>query len=84
MQEAYIKIMDVSVIFATHNREDVLEQVFAAWKKTDRVTKYEYEIICSDDDSTDHTIQIIQSVRELPVKLLQNKKEGPGKHEMPH
>lgn len=79
MQEAYIKIMDVSVIFATHNREDVLEQVFAAWKKTDRVTKYEYEIICSDDDSTDHTIQIIQSVRELPVKLLQNKKGGAGK-----
>lgn len=67
------------MIFATHNREDVLEQVFDAWRKTDRATKYEYEIICSDDDSADRTIEIIESVRELPVKLLRNKKGGAGK-----
>ncbi|MDE7310515.1 MAG: glycosyltransferase [Eubacterium sp.] len=70
---------DVSVIFATHNREDVLEQVFDAWRKTDRATKYKYEIICSDDASTDRTVAIIESVRDLPVKLVRNQKGGAGK-----
>lgn len=71
--------MDVSVIFATHNREDVLERVFDAWRITDRATKYKYEIICSDDSSTDRTVSIIQSVQDLPVKLLRNQKGGAGK-----
>lgn len=71
--------MDISVIFATHNREDVLEQVFEAWRKVDKETKYEYEIICSDDESTDRTVQIIEQVKDLPVKLLRNKKGGASK-----
>lgn len=71
--------MDVSVIFATHNREDVLEAVFDAWRRVNEITKYSYEIICSDDESTDHTIEIIEKVKDLPVKLIKNKKGGASK-----
>lgn len=71
--------VDVSVIFATHNREDVLSEVFEAWRKVDKVTKYSYEIICSDDESTDGTVEIIKQVKDLPVKLIQNKKGGASK-----
>lgn len=71
--------MDVSVIFATHNREDVLKSVFEAWRVVERVTKYKYEIICSDDESTDKTIDIIQAVKDLPIRLICNKKGGAAK-----
>lgn len=71
--------MDVSVIFATHNREDVLGQVFDAWRRVDKVTKYAYEIICSDDESTDRTIDIIQNVQDLPIKIIRNRKGGASK-----
>lgn len=71
--------MDVSVIFATHNRQDVLNDVFDAWREVDKVTKYEYEIICSDDESTDNTVKIIENIEDLPVKLIRNKKGGASK-----
>lgn len=71
--------MDVSVIFATYNREDVLDRVFAAWRQVDLKTKYEYEIICSDDASSDNTVEIIKSASDLPIKLLQNEKGGAAK-----
>ena len=32
--------MDVSVIFATYNRADILKDVFEAWKEVDKATKY--------------------------------------------
>lgn len=71
--------MDVSVIFATHNRQDVLGDVFEAWRKVDAVTKYSYEIICSDDESTDDTVRIIENTKDLPIKLIRNKKGGASK-----
>lgn len=78
--KSYQNDMNVSVIFATHNREDVLGKVFEAWKKVNAATKYSYEIICSDDESTDHTVDIIKAyMRELPIRLIQNKKGGAGK-----
>lgn len=74
-----VEIMDVSIIFATHNRQDVLGAVFDAWRKVDKVTKYTYEIICSDDESTDQTTKIIEQVQDLPIKLIRNKKGGASK-----
>ena len=70
--------MDVSVIFATHNREDVLGAVFECWRKVHAATKYEYEIICSDDESTDGTVGIIEGVKDLPIVLIKNPKGGAG------
>ena len=71
--------MDVSVIFATHNREDVLESVLDAWEITNCTTKYSYEIICSDDASTDSTVQILKRRSSLPLKIIENEKGGAGK-----
>lgn len=50
--------------------------VFDAWREVDKVTKYSYEIICSDDESSDTTVQVLESVKDLPVKVLKNKKGG--------
>lgn len=72
--------MDVSVIFATYNREDVLEATFDRWREIRNNTKYEFEIICSDDESTDRTVEIIKEAqKDLPIKLIQNPKGGAGR-----
>lgn len=72
--------MNVSIIFATYNRANILKQVFDKWKEVDAYTKYSYEIICSDDESSDTTVQIIEeAAQELPITLIRNKKGGAGR-----
>lgn len=72
--------MNVSVIFATYNRENILESVFEKWKEVDAYTKYSYEIICSDDESSDNTVEIIKkAAKELPITVIENKKGGAGR-----
>lgn len=71
--------MDVSVIFATHNRADVIENVLNAWREVQKNTVYEYEIICSDDASDDDTAEIIERATDLPITLIRNEKGGASK-----
>lgn len=71
--------MDVSVIFATHNRVDIIGKVLNAWREVQKYTKYEYEIICSDDASDDDTVEIIRQAVDLPITVLQNEKGGASK-----
>ncbi len=71
--------MDVSVIFATHNRADVIGDVLNAWREVQKNTRYEFEIICSDDASDDETVEIIKQEADLPIKLIQNEKGGASK-----
>ena len=72
--------MDVSVIFATYNRESILESVFAKWEEVLQATTCSFEIICSDDESSDGTVDIIEKAqKKLPIKLIKNKKGGAGR-----
>lgn len=71
--------MDVSVIFATYNREDVINDVLDRWRKVKDKTKYEFEIICSDDESSDKTVEYIEKAIDLPITLIRNKKGGAGR-----
>lgn len=70
--------MDVSVIFATYNRSDVLGAVLDAWRDVQSVTKYAFEIICSDDASTDNTVDILRQATDLPITIIENPKGGAG------
>lgn len=71
--------MDISVIFATHNRSDVIGDVLNAWRDVQKSTRYEYEIICSDDASDDETVEMIKQAADLPITLIQNEKGGASK-----
>lgn len=71
--------MDVSIIFATHNRADVIGDVLNTWREVQRNTKYEFEIICSDDASDDETVEIIERAVDLPITLIRNEKGGASK-----
>lgn len=70
--------MDVSVIFATYNRSDVLEDVLNRWREVQKATKYDFEIICSDDASTDNTVDILRRASDLPITIIENEKGGAG------
>ena len=71
--------VNVSVIFATYNRSDIIQKVLDNWKKIDKKTKYSYEIICSDDASSDNTVDIIRAEQELPIIILENEHGGASK-----
>lgn len=68
--------INVSVIFATYNRSDVIEAVLEQWLVVDRNTNYSYEIICSDDASSDNTVEIIERFKGLPITILRNEHGG--------
>ena len=69
-------IINVSVIFATYNRSDVIRDVLNTWRLVHKNTKYTYEIICSDDASSDNTVEIIEEFTDLPITILRNEHGG--------
>lgn len=69
----------VSVIIPTYNRSKLLPRIIDCWKEVDKVTKYKYEIIFSDDGSIDGSIEILEQVKDLPIIVLQNEHGGASK-----
>ncbi|RXK60021.1 glycosyltransferase [Lacibacter luteus] len=69
----------VSVIIPTYNRSKLLPKLLEAWKKVDKVTRYNYELIFSDDGSDDGSVAIFQNAKGLPLKIIKNKHGGAAK-----
>jgi glycosyltransferase involved in cell wall biosynthesis len=71
--------MDVSVVIPTYNRASLLIKLLDAWREVDHITKYEYELIFSDDGSPDDTIATLkQQSKGLPIVILENQHGGAG------
>jgi len=70
---------DISVIIPTYNRSHMLEDLIESWKEVNKVTKYTYEIIFSDDGSSDGSVDILKNVHGLPIKVLANEHGGAAK-----
>jgi len=66
----------MSVIIPTYNRERLLPGVLEAWREVNRVTRIPYEILFSDDGSEDGTVALLESVRDLPIRVLRNQHGG--------
>lgn len=73
------KKIQVSVISATYNRAHLLGELLEQWKKVDENTKYEYELIFSDDESNDNTLDFLKNYTGLPLVVLENSHGGAGK-----
>lgn len=72
--------MDVSVLIPTYNRASLLPKVLDAWREVHKATRYEYEIIFSDDGSSDNTISTLKEHGEgLPIVVLDNEHGGPAR-----
>ncbi|WP_339294989.1 glycosyltransferase [Paenibacillus sp. FSL W7-1279] len=71
--------MQVSVIIAVYNRAPLLPSLLEHWRIVDQATKYKYEIIFSDDESSDNSVAILEACNDLPVKVLKNQHGGAAK-----
>lgn len=66
----------ISVIIPTYNRIKLLPAVVASWREVHTCTKMHYEIIFSDDGSEDGSVEYLESVSDLPIKVLRNAHGG--------
>ncbi|CAN7278652.1 glycosyltransferase [Paenibacillus sp. LjRoot56] len=71
--------MQVSVIMAVYNRAPLLPALLEHWREVNKVTKYSYELIFSDDASNDDSVNILENCNFLPIKVLRNKHGGAAK-----
>jgi len=71
---------DYSIIVPTYNRRDELEELLESLTRLD-FSANRFEVIISDDGSTDDTSVLIERYREqgkIPLVFLQQKNSGPG------
>lgn len=71
--------MHVSIIIAVYNRASLIPELLDQWRKVDKATKYEYELIFSDDESSDDSVALLYACKDLPIRVLTNKHGGAGK-----
>ncbi|QDH20791.1 glycosyltransferase [Saccharibacillus brassicae] len=71
--------MQVSVIIAVYNRASLLTELLEQWRKVNKVTNYEYELIFSDDESSDNSVEVLKACHDLPMRVLENKHGGASK-----
>ncbi|KHG32924.1 glycosyltransferase [Sulfurospirillum sp. MES] len=69
----------VSVIIPTYNRSKLLPSLIESWREVNKVTRYKYEIIFSDDGSEDGSVEILEAVKDLPIIVLKNNHGGAAK-----
>jgi glycosyltransferase involved in cell wall biosynthesis len=69
----------ISVIIPTYNRLRLLPTVIEAWRIVDRHTDFPYEIIFSDDGSEDGSVEYLEQISDLPIRVLKNDHGGASK-----
>lgn len=69
----------ISVVIPTYNRIKLLPSVIEAWRGVAKVTRFPFEILFSDDGSTDGSVEYLESVKDLPIRVLRNDHGGPSR-----
>lgn len=69
-------LIKISVVIPTYNRHYLLKKTVNSWYKVNSFTKFEYEIIFSDDGSTDDSVNFLRSIKNLPIIILENEHGG--------
>lgn len=69
----------ISVIIPTYNRLRLLPTVIESWRLVNRETPFAYEIIFSDDGSEDGSVEYLEQINDLPIRVLRNDHGGASK-----
>ena len=70
--------IQMSVVMSTFNRAKLLPGVFESWRRVAAHTRLRWELIVTDDGSTDGTPEFVESIEGLPVRLVRNQHGGAG------
>ena len=66
--------IDVSIIVATYNNEDTIKETLDSI--IEQETNYNYEIVITDDSSSDKTLEILEKYNhELVIFKIQKRKQ---------
>lgn len=67
----------MSVIIPTYNRAGMLPDLLESWREVHQNTLHSYELIFSDDGSTDDTVEVLERCsKDLPIIILRNEHGG--------
>jgi glycosyltransferase involved in cell wall biosynthesis len=69
----------ITVIVPTYNRVQRLPGIIECWRAVAERTSFPFEIIFSDDGSSDQSVEYLESVRGLPLRVLRNEHGGPAR-----
>lgn len=70
-------VTDFSIIFATFNGSDTLEQMLTSLVDLSRHSSIKFEVLAVDNNSTDDTLLILEKYDTLiPLKILHCEKQG--------
>lgn len=70
--------MDVSIVIPTYNRANRLHQLLDSWRHVNATTQCDFELVFSDDGSSDNTLAVLNSVTDLPIVIVCNEHSGAG------
>jgi hypothetical protein len=72
--------MKVSIIIPAHNEEAIIEKTVKKVYSVMKKTKYDYEIVCVDDNSNDKTGQILEKLSKTvnQIKVMHKKEQTRG------
>lgn len=70
---------DISVVIPTYNRAHMLPSLLQFWREVVKRTRYDFEIIFSDDGSTDSTLEVLDQANDLPITIIRNEHGGASK-----
>ncbi len=70
------KPLSITVVIPTYNRMKMLPGIIESWRKVDECTDFSYEIIFSDDGSSDGSVAYLESIKDLPITILCNAHGG--------
>lgn len=68
--------MDISIIIPTYNRGERLHSILDAWRIVLNHTDCSFELVFSDDGSSDNTLSVLKKCKDLPIVLVENEHGG--------
>ena len=69
--------LEMSVVIPTYNRAKMLPKLLDSWRDVHRHTRYSYELLFSDDGSSDDTLEVLERAsHDLPITILRNEHGG--------
>jgi glycosyltransferase involved in cell wall biosynthesis len=69
----------ISVVIPTYNRAHMLPSLLQFWREVVKRTRYDFEIIFSDDGSADTTLEVLEQATDLPITIIRNEHGGASK-----